>query len=233
MKDPLPLAIVLAGGLGTRLRSVYPDCAKAMVHVLGRPFVEYIVRQLAGQGIDEIVISTGYKGDQIESYFKNLAMPAHLRCIREETPLGTGGALAFVISRTAPSKWILAANGDSLASFNLCRMVERAQSGADAVLIGIRVRAANRFGSLTLDTNEMLTGFHEKAQRSSSGLINGGIYLLKRSLFPAEPPAQPESLELDYLPRWLRQGAQIAVLKSGLLGGRNAASSLAVGQSSR
>jgi D-glycero-alpha-D-manno-heptose 1-phosphate guanylyltransferase len=185
-----------------------------MVPVLGKPFLEYIVRQLAGQGIEDIIISTGYKGDQIESYFRSVAVPARLRCIREEMPLGTGGALAFVLSHVASSEWILAANGDSLASFSLHQMISRAQSGADAVLIGVHVPAANRFGSLTLDANGMLAGFHEKVQRSSSGLINGGIYLLKRSLFPATPPREPESLESDYLPKWLRQGARIAVLQS-------------------
>lgn len=212
--DQPPLAIVLAGGLGTRLRSIYPDCAKTMVPVLGRPFIEYVVRQLAGQGIGDIIISTGYKGDQIESYFRSVAVPTQLRCVREETQLGTGGALAFVLSKVASSEWILAANGDSLVSFSLCRMMKRARSCADAVLIGVHVPEANRFGSLTLDAHGMLAGFHEKAQRSSPGLINGGIYLLKRSLLPAAPPRKPESLESDYLPRWLQQGARIAVLQS-------------------
>jgi NDP-sugar pyrophosphorylase family protein len=206
--------IILAGGFGTRLRTVCPACPKPMVPVAGQPFLHYVVENLIGQGIEDIVLSTGYKGEQIQDYFERLSLRCRIRCVREENALGTGGALAYVLLKTDPCEWVLAANGDSLTAFNIEDMIASIQEGADAALVGVRVPDAQRFGSLILNPDDTLAGFLEKKKQATAGLINGGVYLFRRSMLPASAPQEPVSLESDYMPQWLREGKRIAVLRS-------------------
>jgi D-glycero-alpha-D-manno-heptose 1-phosphate guanylyltransferase len=209
-----PVAVILAGGLGTRLRALHPDCPKPMVPVLGRPFLHYLVEYLSVSGIHEIVISTGYKGDQIEAYFEAAKTSARITCVREPLPFGTGGAVAFVLSQVTIGDWFLVLNGDSLVRFSLPAMTETANRGMDGVLVGVRTSDPRRYGHVAVDANGRLRGFHEKSQNRSGSLVSAGMYFLHRSLFPVEGRVRPSSLETEWIPGWLKRGKQIAVVKS-------------------
>ncbi len=96
------VAVVLAGGQGTRIRHLLPDLPKPMAPVLGRPFLEWLVRYLAGQGIGEVIVSTGYKAEVIEGHFARLALPGiRVSCVSEAEPLGTGGGFLQAASSVA------------------------------------------------------------------------------------------------------------------------------------
>jgi NDP-sugar pyrophosphorylase family protein len=213
-REPKPVAIILAGGLGTRLRGLHPECPKPMVPVLGRPFLHHVVDYLAAMDLGRIVISTGYKGDQIEAYFSSTAAWQRITCVREPSALGTGGAVAFILSRITVGDWFLVLNGDSIADFSLSAMLEKTGPEVDAVLAGVRVPDGRRFGSLALDSKGFLSGFQEKTRDASEALINAGIYLMRRSLFPPEPEIRASSLESEWLPRWLSEGKRMSVIES-------------------
>ncbi len=211
---PCPPAIILAGGFGTRLRVVHPSIPKPMVPVLGRPFLHHLVDHLSSLGIREIIISTGYKGGQIEEYFARVKTCAGISCIREPAALGTGGAIAFALSRIADGDRFFVANGDSIAAFDSTAMLKQMTSEVDAVIAAVRVPDGSRYGNLEISAEGYLKRFSEKSDGHSSSLINAGIYLLRRALFPPGDENRASSLETEWLPGWIAEKKRIAVLES-------------------
>jgi D-glycero-alpha-D-manno-heptose 1-phosphate guanylyltransferase len=203
-----PPAIILAGGYGMRVRELYPDLPKPMIPVSGRPFIAHLVEYLVRLGIPEVYISTGYKGNKIEEYFA--PSDSKVFCIQESEVLGTGGAVALVLSQIKHGDVFLVMNGDSLSPVNLTAMLTRLPK-ADAVVAATTVPDSGRYGTLCIDASGFLKGFHEKKQTSAAGLVNAGVYLLRRSLFPELPPSRPISLESGYFPEWIAAGKHIAV----------------------
>jgi D-glycero-alpha-D-manno-heptose 1-phosphate guanylyltransferase len=206
-------AIILAGGRGTRLGEICRNLPKPMFPILGRPFLDYIVEYLARQEIHKVIISSGYLGQQIESFFKPMRHGVSVDCVRESEPLGTGGALVHVARTIGLPGRFLVLNGDSLVPFRLERLVAAVENGAGAAMVGVRVRDTRRFGSLLVDDFGLLAGFREKAEGSNADLINGGVYLLPDSYLPREVAPKPASLERDYFPSWLALGKRIAVVR--------------------
>ena len=207
-------AVILAGGAGTRLRCVWPGLPKPMAPVAGRPFIDFVLEYLARQGVDDFVISTGYLGDRIESHFAAARPGARVRCVREPGPMGTGGALAFVLSTVEQDGYFLAVNGDSIAAFRVGDLLAAVRNGADAAMVALQVTDTGRFGSLRVGDAGLLAGFHEKSAAGSPGLINAGIYLFQPYLFPAGKDLRPAPIETDYFPRWLAEGRRIVVVPS-------------------
>jgi D-glycero-alpha-D-manno-heptose 1-phosphate guanylyltransferase len=111
-------------------------------------------------------------------------------------------------------KWIIVANGDSLTPFNLNSMLAQVRNGLDGAIIGVHASDSERFGSLISDGSGILTGFREKEQSAVPCFVNGGVYLLKSSLFKNATPEKPGSLESEYFPKWLSEGIRIRVLKT-------------------
>jgi D-glycero-alpha-D-manno-heptose 1-phosphate guanylyltransferase len=212
--DHIPPAIVLVGGLGTRLRALHPECPKPMIPVAGRPFLEWVVEYLNAQGVEQIILSTGYKGDLIEAHFSGVPWGDLVRPVREADSLGTGGAVAHALDVCDLTGWVLVANGDSITQFDIVEMISRSKQGADAVLLGVRVEDAGRFGTLAIGADGYLEGYEEKRSNGGRATINAGIYLLQPALFPQGSQDQPASMELDYLPHWLEEGRRIAVVES-------------------
>jgi D-glycero-alpha-D-manno-heptose 1-phosphate guanylyltransferase len=211
----VPQAVILAGGLGTRLRSVCADVPKPMVPVIGRPFLDYIVEYLCGQGFQDIIISSGYKGDQIEAFFsRKKQSSASIRCLRESQALGTGGALSFVAQSAGSCGYLLACNGDSLTPFSVNSLKSAIAQGADAAIVAVRTNDCGRFGSLMFDSSGLLTAFAEKCPGQTEGFINAGIYLMDTRMLPKDVPVRAASIERDYFPHWLSEGRKIRVVQS-------------------
>jgi D-glycero-alpha-D-manno-heptose 1-phosphate guanylyltransferase len=208
-------AVILAGGFGTRLKSVCSDRPKAMMPVLDRPFLDYLVEYLCRQGIRNITISTGYRGDQIESFFSGERKGSvSIRCVREKNPLGTGGALSFGAQRTGSQGYVLACNGDSLVPFSMPDLEAAVRSGADAAMVAFRTSDCSRFGSLAFDSSWMLTAFAEKCSSRTDTFINAGIYLIDSRMLPKDSGIEAASIERDYFPTWLSEGRKIKVIPS-------------------
>lgn len=203
---PFPAAVVLAGGLGTRLREAVADRPKVLAEVCGRPFLFHLLDDLEAAGVRTVVLCTGFMAQAVRAAVGERHGGMAVRYSVEERPLGTGGALRLALGQV-DSDPVLVANGDSLFRTDLGRF--RAWHLArelQASLLLARVDDASRFGRVERNPLGRITRFAEKDGVASPGWINAGIYLLDRSRIEAIPPGQPVSLEHDIFPQWLTQG---------------------------
>jgi D-glycero-alpha-D-manno-heptose 1-phosphate guanylyltransferase len=203
-------AVVLAGGFGTRVQHLLPGVPKPMAPVAGRPFLEWVVRYLAKQGIRRAIISTGYLAEVVEQHFRDHPVPGiTVECVAEASPLGTGGGVLHAV-RTAggePPAWLVM-NGDSLAFADLAAVVAPLADAANSgVIVGRFMPDASRYGTLGTGPAGELLRFEEK--RPGSGVINSGIYLLRNSLIKEFPDRTPLSLEKDVFTTWLERGIRL------------------------
>ena len=201
-------AILLAGGLGTRLRSVVSDRPKPMALIQGRPFMEYVIRELALQGIDQIIFAVGYKGSMVEEYFGDgQAFGVHASYAYEESLLGTAGAIKNA-AKLMTDQEVFVLNADTFYKIDYHRLTEIKEAmDLDMTLVLREVEDVSRYGQAVL-TNNRLTGFNEKTDQPIRGTINGGVYLLSRDLIDTIPEGKV-SLEQDMIPRWLAEGRRL------------------------
>jgi NDP-sugar pyrophosphorylase family protein len=204
------VAVVLAGGFGTRVRHLLPGVPKPMALVAGKPFLEWVVRYLARQGLRQVILSTGYLSEVIEQHFQTQPIEGMvIRCAPETQPLGTAGGFlnAVQLAAESPHTWVVL-NGDSLAFADLTAAAAELRDPATAgVLIGSPVPDASRYGTLALGPKRQLLGFEEK--RPGKGIISAGMYLLRDSLVRGFPASRPLSFEQDVFPRCIQQGATL------------------------
>ena len=187
--------IILAGGFGTRLRSVVPDLPKPMASVAGRPFLEYILSDLSCKNVSRVIFSLGYQAEKISSYFGKRFNSIDLMYQVEDKPLGTGGAVKASLQK-CETEYALILNGDTYLDLNLNEVNNRFISHRNNIIVGCSVDDTSRYGRI-LSSNGRINGFMEKGI-SGPGLINAGFYVLaKESLVSFEPLIQ-FSLEKDY-----------------------------------
>jgi NDP-sugar pyrophosphorylase family protein len=207
-------AVVLCGGLGTRLRGTVPDLPKALAPVAGQPFLDYLLTDLAAAGISDVVLCTGHGSEAIEAeYGGDAHRGMSITYSIEREPLGTAGAVKHA-EREIHSNPFLLLNGDSLLEIDMEQLVVSHNAcGAIATLALARVSHPERYGSVVLDANGEIREFSEKASAESvaSGggnrLINAGVYALDRSILQ-EIPAAPRavSFESEILPSLIGRG---------------------------
>ncbi len=190
--------IVLAGGLGTRLREAVPELPKCLAPVAGKPFLAYVIDHLRMQGIERFIFSLGYKSEMIETFLKQEYPTLDYETVIEEEPLGTGGAIAFALTK-ANSQHILVANGDTIFRISLQKIYEvHRSSNAECTLALKPMQNFERYGVVEINDQQKVLSFKEK-QFYSEGLINGGIYLIDRIEFQKRSFPQKFSFEKDYL----------------------------------
>ncbi len=196
-------AIILAGGLGTRLRTVVPDKPKVLAPVAGRPFVTYLLDQLARTGIRRVVMSTGHLAEQFADAIGLEYRGLEIAYAQEPEPLGTGGAIKFAGSHV-DSPQVLVMNGDSYFDADLAAYMQWHRAGGqDASLLLVEVPDASRFGTVELKADGVhVAAFLEKQPNEVPGHINAGVYLLRAEMLD-EIPAGKCSIERDVFPRWL------------------------------
>jgi D-glycero-alpha-D-manno-heptose 1-phosphate guanylyltransferase len=206
-------AVILAGGFGTRIQHLLPGVPKPMAPVNGRPFLEWIVRYLAKQGIGKVVISTGHLAEVVEKHFqKNPVKGVSTLCVPETSPLGTAGGFLNAVraSGEKPQAWVVL-NGDSLAFANLSAAAAMlGGQDADGVVIGKPLADASRYGTLAANAAGDLLRFEEK--KPGAGVINTGIYLLRHALAEQFPDRAPLSLERDVFPALTARKALLKVM---------------------
>jgi len=211
---PSIAAVVLAGGFGTRLKNVLPELPKPMAPVAGKPFLEWVVRYLLKQGVNEVVISTGYRAEVVEKYFQTQPVPgARVQCIAEPTPLGTAGGFLHCVRQSglSPEGWLLL-NGDTLAFASLARAMEALRDPeTGGVVFGREVPDTSRYGSLVTDAGGRLIRFAEK--QPGHGMISTGVYLFRAALVRKISGQIPLSLERDVFPALTASGTSLKVLR--------------------
>lgn len=193
-------AIILAGGFGTRLRTVVSDVPKPMAPVAGRPFLAYLLDELQRQGYSHVVMATGYMHEKVEEYFGSEYRGMKVEYARETTPLGTGGAIVNGLQYCSED-WITVLNGDTFFRIDHRRMLQMADRNGSRLTILLRqVPDAGRYGAVETDAvTGLITSFREKNPAVKDGTINAGIYRMQRSLLERFPLGQPFSFEKEVL----------------------------------
>lgn len=191
-------AIILAGGLGTRLKDSVPDLPKCMAPVAGHPFLYYVIRNLQSQGITRFIFSLGYKYEVVEQYLHNHFPGLDYACVVETIPLMTGGAIKLALS-VAKDEHVLVVNGDTLFKVNLQEIEElHTRQKAECTLALKPMVRFDRYGAVTTGDDGRIIAFEEK-KYLEHGNINGGVYLLDKKEFLANSWPEVFSFEADYL----------------------------------
>lgn len=198
---PISEAIILAGGLGTRLRSAVPDLPKCMAPVAGRPFIAFVIDALRMQGVQRFVFSLGYRHDAIEQYLQAHYPTLLYVTVIEDQPLGTGGAIKLAL-KACQTENVLIANGDTLFKIELKSLANlHFQMDAHCTLALKPMQHFERYGVVEMAANGLILSFKEK-QFYKEGLINGGIYLLNKKAFLQKPWPAQFSFEKEYLEKF-------------------------------
>ena len=199
-------AVVLAGGLGTRLRPVITNRPKCLAEVNGKPFLTFLLNQIASTGIKHVVLCIGHLGEQVKATFGTNYRTLSLEYSQETELLGTGGALRLAVP-LLKSGTVLALNGDSYCDLNLEDFwYWHNQQHTPVSLALAMVENVSRYGQVRTNDDGRVTEFVEKGQAQGAGWINAGIYLLGYSMITSIPDGQVISLEKDIFPIWIQKG---------------------------
>lgn len=172
-------AIILCGGLGTRLKSVIKDIPKPMADINGVPFLQILLEFLLRQGVQSVILAVSYKFEVIQDFFKDEFKGLKILYSIEDTPLGTGAAIRQALN-LASEKEIFVLNGDTFFDIDLSHL--RLLEGSQIALALKKERDFDRYGEVRLDERGFISSFREK-EFVKNGLINGGIYKLKKDIF--------------------------------------------------
>jgi D-glycero-alpha-D-manno-heptose 1-phosphate guanylyltransferase len=200
-------ALVLVGGMGTRLRPVYADGPKALAPIHGKPFLAYLLEMFADNGLSRVVLCMGYRSEQIEQWLAGQSLGLDIHCSHEDQPLGTAGALGLAYSRYARGERVFAMNGDSILRTSLAAMWQmHAAREAEATIALAHVPDTSRYGSVAMNDQDWVTSFLEKQPEHTPGFINGGFYLFEPSVMDRIVSQRCISLEREVLPAQITQG---------------------------
>jgi D-glycero-alpha-D-manno-heptose 1-phosphate guanylyltransferase len=191
-------AIILAGGLGTRLRSAVPDLPKCMAPVKGIPFISYVIDYFHRQGIEKFIFSLGYRHEVITSYLDQQYPSLNKQYSIEQGLLGTGGGVKLSCSY-ASEKTVLILNGDTLFKILLDSFASFHYSHDAYCTLSLKpMKDIDRYGTVELNSDSTIKHFTEK-QFYPQGLINGGVYALQTERFLKEELPEKFSFEKDFL----------------------------------
>lgn len=197
--------IVLAGGLGTRLRSAIGDMPKCMASVAGHPFLHYVFSYLERQGCTRVILSLGYMHEHILHWVAQQQVPFMVDHVLEHQPLGTGGGIRLAMQQASEDN-VVVLNGDTLFDVSLSSLLAfHKNANAETTLALKRMEQFDRYGSVVVDSNGVISSFQEK-QYQESGLINGGVYIVNREGFITRPLPDRFSFEKDYLEAFVAEG---------------------------
>ncbi len=201
-------AIILAGGLGTRLSSVVSDLPKPMAPIGGRPFLAILLDELIAAGFTATTLAVGHRHEAIRDYFGNDYRSLRLGYSVETAPLGTGGAIRLALEKIAvPQVFVI--NGDTYLGLDYKAMLAAHLKKNSTLTMAVRkVPDVSRYGALDVDQNH-IRGFFEKGH-SGPGVINGGVYLLSRDLFEGYTLPHVFSFETDLLMPYVKEISPLA-----------------------
>ena len=216
--DSIPAGVILAGGLGTRLRSAYAAGPKSMAPIKGKPFLDYLLTWLRAEGVREVILCVGYKRSQIQRFVgKGHKWGLRVKYSIERELLGTGGAVKRAEQLIAEDR-MLVINGDTFVDVNLGELTHfHCSSGALATLAGVKADGC-RYGSLHVDKTGRITGFSEKARNNykveeENRAINAGVYVFEKRLLRRIRSGRRVSLEREILPSLVKNKKAYGLVK--------------------
>jgi len=191
-------AIILAGGLGTRLKKIVSDVPKPMAPINGIPFLEYLLNFLLLHGIKKVILAVGYKYECIVRHFGTSYNGLLIKYSVENKPLGTGGGIKKAMA-LAENENVLVLNGDTFFNISLEDFLRFHKSKEAFLTIALKhLNNCQRYGTVEIDNDGKIIGFREKAA-CSEGFINAGIYILKKKWFLSLSFPETFSFERDFL----------------------------------
>ncbi|HUQ67270.1 MAG TPA: nucleotidyltransferase family protein [Flavitalea sp.] len=194
-------AIILAGGLGTRLRSAVPDLPKSMAPVAGKPFISYVIKYYQRQGIEKFIFSLGYKHELIEQFLHKEFNTLSYSVIVEPEPIGTGGAI-YQGCLNATTYQVLILNGDTFFETDIRSLsLFHEKNNADCTLCLKEMTNTDRYGVVEMSDDGRIISFKEKNFYERS-VINGGVYALNVSSLINEKMPQKFSFEKDFFEKY-------------------------------
>ena len=206
-------AVILAGGLGSRLLPLTERRPKHVLPVGGIPFLAHQLAKLAAAGVDSVVLATSYHAEAFEPVFGDgSAYGLRLTYVREDSPLGTGGAIRHVVAtlRSGPDAPVLVLNGDQLSGHNLRHQLSRLdQDRADVVLHLVRVADPRAYGCVPTGSDGSVLRFLEKSPEPVTDQVNAGCYVFRRRLIDAIPAGRVVSLERETFPGLVASGGRV------------------------
>jgi len=204
-------AILLVGGMGTRLMPLTSKIPKPMLQVAGVPFTEHQIRKAAQAGISEIVLATSYKAELCEPYFGDGAkFGIKIKYAVEESALGTGGGIRNAAALLDDCDQVVIFNGDVLSGHDLAAQIQsHINNRADVTLYLTKVEDARAYGCVELLADNQVKSFLEKMENPVSNMINAGCYIFNRKVIDQIPANQVVSVELDTFPSFLSSGVKV------------------------
>jgi D-glycero-alpha-D-manno-heptose 1-phosphate guanylyltransferase len=197
-------AVVLAGGLGTRLKTVISDLPKSLAPVAGKPFLTYVLDYAKQQGVEKFIFALGYKTELIEEFVRGYLKKDSYAFSVEEEPLGTGGAI-YKACKLADSANTFILNADTFFAVPFAGLSEQHEKQKNSCTLALKpMEAFDRYGVVELNDSQMVTGFSEKKYHDR-GLINGGVYALSVDPFLHKTFPEVFSFEKDYLEKYINQ----------------------------
>ncbi len=192
-------AIILAGGNGSRLKTIVSDRQKVVAEINGRPFLSLLLAQIEKFDIRKAVICTGYMSETVDAVVKKYDGPVNVSCSYEKVPLGTGGAVKNALS-LVDTDYFMLMNGDSFLDLD-GKEFFKYFADSKAVMALAKVDDVSRYGAVVLDDNKQISSFSEKSEHSGEGLINAGISLINKQLFKEYCPDKMKfSIETEFFP---------------------------------
>jgi mannose-1-phosphate guanylyltransferase len=204
-------AILLVGGMGTRLHPITRNIPKPMLEVAGVPFTEHQIIKAREAGLTEIVLATSFKAELFEPYFGDGAkFGIKMRYAVETQPLGTAGAIRNAADKLTGSGPVAIFNGDVLSGHDLVRQFETHQANsADVTLHLTKVADARAFGAVELTSDGRVSAFNEKMANPKTNTINAGCYIFNRAIIEEIPHGQVVSVEREIFPKLLARSARV------------------------
>ena len=207
-------AIILAGGLGTRLRSAVPDLPKCMAPINGVPFISYLIDNLKSEGVTNFIFSLGYKSELFISLLEEKLPMKNYLIVIEDEPLGTGGAIKLACKK-AKDENVIALNGDSLFKVILKELMQFHLEKKSRCTLALKpMQNFERYGSVEIDAVQKINSFKEK-QFITKGCINGGVYAIEVASFLQKSLEDKFSMEQDYLEKYSGEGNFYGFIQEG------------------
>lgn len=200
-------AIILAGGFGTRLRSVVSDVPKPLAPIAGRPFLAWLIDSLAAQGVTSVTLSVHHEWEKIRDYFAVHPARIPLDYAVEDKPLGTGGAIAFALKNTPKNERVLVLNGDTFVTLDYQKLYAH---GTGLTLALREVTDTGRYGEVVV-TDGIIREF-ASGSAGKRGFINAGVYVVPPDIFAPYDMPEAFSFERDFMPHHLAELTPLAFM---------------------
>jgi D-glycero-alpha-D-manno-heptose 1-phosphate guanylyltransferase len=197
-------AIILAGGLGTRLQGVIGAYPKCMAAVNGKPFIEYLLTYLSQHGCKRVILSLGFKHEVVTEWLSAQKFSFETDHVIEYEPLGTGGGIKLALE-AAREPEVMVLNGDTLFDIDVKLLIQaHREAGAETTIALREMERFERYGVVHTDAHGLIQSFAEK-RYTEQGMINGGVYLIDRVAFLKRELPQKFSFEKDYLEKYVSE----------------------------